>query len=136
MRFIAYLPQTLFHGVLQIIKEDILPKKLCQQCFSDLTFVYGFINKCHKSEEILQSYIKSDDNPTEYTEIDEIKIKVEEHDLPIEFQYETETTIVKEEFNVGSDNIEVKYYICNICSKCKYVIFKLLCEILKSFILL
>lgn len=97
-----------------------MPKKLCQQCLLDLTFVYAFINKCHKSDQVLQSSQKSNDNTTELTDNYEIQVKVEEHDLLSESEYKTETIFVKEESILESNDIEKENHICNVCSKCKY----------------
>lgn len=75
--------------LLQINTEDILPKSLCQKCLSDLTFVYEFIKKCEKSEEILQFTLINHENVT--------KIKLEEHDVNTDSTVEIESVIVKNE---------------------------------------
>lgn len=117
----------------QINNEDILPKNLCQQCLTGLTFVYEFINKCRKSEEVLQTSltfnehprenpIESDknemeciENPIECNE-SKTEIKIEEHALTSEIDIKTET-IVKEESDLGLVDTEEKE---DVCPECKY----------------
>lgn len=58
---------------MQIVAEDILPKKICKKCLADLTFVYDFIKKCQKVQKILRYAVNCEQN------IEEIKVR--EHDL-------------------------------------------------------
>lgn len=73
--------------------EDNLPKNLCEQCLTDLTYFYEFINKCRKSEEILQTTVKANAGNV-------IEIKVEEVDTPTESDFSIKTFTVKEESDV------------------------------------
>lgn len=105
---------------MQINRDDILPKKLCQQCFSDLTLINDFRNKCKRSEEILQTSLTCHYNGIECSENYEIQIKVEEHDVSSESEFKTETAFVKEESNLQFNNLDEEHHICDVCSKCKY----------------
>lgn len=91
---------------LQINDEDILPKNICNQCSSDLTFVYKFINKCQTSDEILQTTLTAHENTIECKK-EVTEIKIEEHDLPLEPEFETGNTVVKEEHEVEVEFVDV-----------------------------
>lgn len=92
--------EVYFIVLLQINEDDILPKNVCQQCLIDLTFVYEFNKKCQKSEAILQQSLILRENAMNcnkdalaHNEVvieNEIVIKVEEHDLTFEPDFEIE----------------------------------------------
>lgn len=61
---------------LQIDRDDNLPKRLCQQCYANLTHCREFFNKCKKSEETLRATLIKND--------EQITVKTEEIDVPLE----------------------------------------------------
>lgn len=76
---------------MQIDAEDNLSKTLCQQCLIDLTYVYEFIEKCQKSDEIQRSTsLNSNETVTE--------IKIEEFD---DYVPEIEDNVLEK----GEDNV-------------------------------
>lgn len=86
----------IFFIVLQVNENDILPKRLCQQCLADITYIYEFINKYRESEEILQASLKSSENAIEYNE-DKNEITLEEQDLSEEIEDNIKIGDIKEE---------------------------------------
>lgn len=105
--------------LLQINKEDILPKNLCQHCLSDLTFTYEFIEKCRKSEEILRISLISSENATESIFSDN-EIKIEESNLSSDSEMKAKVTIVKRETDFNLIEVEEENSTCNFYSNCKY----------------
>lgn len=66
----------MFFYILQIDKDDNLPKRVCHQCIVDLTHCHEFISKCQKSEETLRFIVNNIENKT--------TIKIEEINVPAE----------------------------------------------------
>lgn len=72
--------------------EDTLPKKLCKQCTADLIYAYDFINRCQKSENILQTIVNCEnikntiktEEPEEIELTEHVFIKKEFDSNPIE----------------------------------------------------
>lgn len=99
---------------LQVKKDDILPKNVCQKCLSSVNFISEFVDRFQKSDEILQRSLQCSEIVPE--------IEIEEHGLSLEPDVKTESVTMKEkpksekfvmmeEETVADDSSNSKYYL-------------------------
>lgn len=115
----------------QLKEDDSLPKNVCQKCLSDLSFVSEFIDKCQKSEEILQRSLQYNENAIICNDI-VTEIKIEEHDLPPEPAIKMESLTIKEEPNLEEFDIMEEESISDDCSNSKYYLYYIIYLTLKQ----
>lgn len=130
---------------LQVLREDKLPQKICDECLQKVQAACEIKEKCIETDKLLRELIKPD--PDEFDEVD-IKIEAESVDSEVEIEVEKfqtqsiddtlallikEETIIDEEFEWPEDppestNSEEKSknayrrpraedYVCVFCQK-------------------